>query len=82
MDKRSIWLVLGGSGGSERVMGEWLVNQWLVGVISFQKISGLCGQNGHIVENWWDVTFVHGRRQNVKIVLEFWILNSQQAAQV
>ena len=38
MDKRSIGWVLVGSGGSERVMGEWLVGQWTVGVISFKKI--------------------------------------------
>ena len=46
----------GGSGGSERVMGECLVGQWIVGVISFQKIFGLCGIKGHIVEIRWDVT--------------------------
>ena len=54
---------LGGSGGSERVMGEWLVGQWVVGVISFQKIFGLCGPRGHKVEIWWDVTFVDGRTE-------------------
>ena len=45
----------GRCGGSGRVMGEWtewLVAQWIVGVISFQKISGLSGLNGQIVENW------------------------------
>ena len=31
-------------------MGEWLVGQWIVGVISFHKIFGLCGLKGHIVE--------------------------------
>ena len=35
--------------------------QWIVGVISFQKIFGLCGLKGHIVEIRWDVTIVHGR---------------------
>ena len=30
------------------MMGGWLVGQWIVGVISFQKIFGLCGLNGHI----------------------------------
>ena len=40
------------------------------GVISFQKIFGLCGLRGHIVEIRWDVTLVHGRR-NVKIGLVF-----------
>ena len=38
--------------GSERVMSEWLGGLWIVGAISFQKIFGLCGLNGHIVENW------------------------------
>ena len=64
-----------GSGGSGNVMGEWWVGQWIVGVISFQKIFGLCGLKGHIVEIRWDVTLVHGQRttdaRNVKIVLEF-----------
>ena len=32
------------------------MGQWIVGVISFQKIFGLCGLNGHIVEIGWDVT--------------------------
>ena len=46
----------GGSGGSEMVMGEWLVahqcmlGQWIVGGISFQKIFGLCDLKGRIVE--------------------------------
>ena len=55
---------LGGSGGSGNVMGEWFVGQWIVGVISFQKIFGLCGLKGHIVEIMWDVTLVHGRTDN------------------
>ena len=51
------------------------MGQWIVGVISFQKIFGLCGIKGHIVEIRWDVTLedtrhTHGR--NVKIELEFW----------
>ena len=37
------------------------MGQWIVGVISFQKIFGLCGLKGHIVEIRWDVTLVHGR---------------------
>ena len=64
---------LGWSGGSGNVMGEWFVGQWIVGVISFQKIFGLCGLKGHKVEIRCDVTLVHihtyGR--NVKIELEF-----------
>ena len=37
-------------------MGEWKVGQWIVGVISFQKIFGLCGLQGHIVKIRWGVT--------------------------
>ena len=44
------------SGGSERVMGEWLLGQWIVGVISFQKIYGLYGLKHHRVEISGDVT--------------------------
>ena len=64
---------LGGSGGSGNVMGEWFVGQWIVDVISFQKIFGLCGLKGHIVKIRWDVTLVHGHThgRNVKIGLEF-----------
>ena len=49
------------------------MGQWIVGVISFQKIFGLCGLKGHIVEIRWDVTLVHGKTEgrNVKIGLEF-----------
>ena len=43
-------------------MGEWFVGQWIVGVISFQKIFGLCGLKGHKVKIMWDVTLVHGQR--------------------
>ena len=38
------------------VMGEWSVGQWIVGVISFQKIFGLYGLKHHIVEISGDVT--------------------------
>ena len=44
------------------VMGEWSVGQWIVGVISFQKMFGLYGLERHIVEKRWGVTLVHGRR--------------------
>ena len=49
------------------------MGQWIVGVISFQKIFGLCGLKGHIVEIRWDVTLEHGRTdgRNAKIELEF-----------
>ena len=36
--------------GQKGFLGEWLVGQWIVGVISFQKIFGLCGLKGRIVE--------------------------------
>ena len=47
------------------------MGQWIVGVISFQKIFGLCGIKGHIVEIRWDVTLEDNTRRNVKIGLEF-----------
>ena len=53
-------------------MGEWKVGQWIVGVISFQKIFGLYGIKGHIVDIRWDVTLEDTQRRNVKIELEFW----------
>ena len=37
-------------------MGQWSVGQWIVGVISFQKIFGLYGLKHHIVEISGDVT--------------------------
>ena len=39
-----------GPGGPGRVMDEWLVGQWIVGVISFQKVYDLYGLKYHIVE--------------------------------
>ena len=48
--------------------------QWIVDAISFQKIYGLCGLKGHIVDKRWGVTLVDDgqrRRRNVKIDLEF-----------
>ena len=70
-----------GYDGSVWVMGEWAVGQWIVGVTSFQKIFGLCGLKCHTVEIWRDVTLVDGRTdaRNVKIELEFWKKNSQNA---
>ena len=41
-----------------------MVDEWIVDVISFQKIFGLCGLKCHIVEIWRDVTLVHGRTDN------------------
>ena len=57
------------------VLGEWIVH-----VISFQKILGSCGLNGHIMEIRLGVTLEDGRtdgQRNVKIELEFWTQNSQ-----
>ena len=48
--------VLGGSGGSVWVMGEWSVIQWIVGVISFQNMYGLYRLKHHIVDISGDVT--------------------------
>ena len=41
-------------------MGEWPVSQWIVGVISFQKVFGLYGLKHHIVEISGDVTDAGG----------------------
>ena len=43
------------------VMGEWSVGQWIVGVISFQKMYGLYGLKHHIVEKSGDVTDPDGQ---------------------
>ena len=48
-----------GQGESETVKGEWLVGQWIVGVISFQKIFGFCGLKGDIGKTMYDATLVH-----------------------
>ena len=45
-----------GSAGSGNVMGEWSVGQWIVGVMSFQKMYGFYGLKHHIVEISGDVT--------------------------
>ena len=42
------------------VMGEWAVDQWIVGVTSFQKIYGLYGLKHHM----GDVTMRHGWTNN------------------
>ena len=55
------------------------MSDWIVDVLSFQKIFSLCGLKGHIVEIRGGVTLVDDRRttnneqrRNVKIELEFW----------
>ena len=45
------------------------VSQWIVGVISFQKIFGLYGLKHHIVEISGDVTDAGRDEQQVKIGL-------------
>ena len=39
-----------------------VVGEFVMDAISFQKIFGLCGLKGHIVEIWRDVTLVDGQR--------------------
>ena len=41
--KGQVGWVWSGSCGSGTVLCEWLVGQWIVDVISFLKIFGLCG---------------------------------------
>ena len=46
------------------VMGEWSVGQWIVGVISFQKMYGLYGLQHQIVKISGDVTDADGQTNN------------------
>ena len=41
------------------VMGEWSVVQWIVGVISFQKMYGLYGLKHHTVEIRFTICFLY-----------------------
>ena len=43
-----------------------MVDEWIVDVISFQKIFGLCGLKCHIVEIWRDVTLVDNERRTTE----------------
>ena len=53
--------------GNERVV----VGEWIVDIISFQKIFGLCCLKCHIVEIWRDVTFEdRGRTDNGNVNIE------------
>ena len=54
-----------------------VVDEWIVNVISFQKIFGLCGLKGHIVKIRLGVTIEDNGRRNMKIGLKFWKQNSQ-----
>ena len=50
-------------GQKGKVFGQVWFGQWIVGVISFQKIFGLCCLKGHIVKIRWGVTLEdNGRR--------------------
>ena len=53
------------------MIGEWSAGQWIVGVISFQKMYGLYGLKHHIVEISGDVTDPDGQtnKQQGKIEL-------------
>ena len=42
----------GGLGGYVYVMGEWLVSQWILAVMRFQKIFGLYSVERLKVEKW------------------------------
>ena len=57
------------------------MGQWIVGVISFQKIFGLCGLKGHIVEIRWDVTIVHARTMECEDSARILKQNSQYQGQ-
>ena len=57
-------------GQKGKVFGQVWFGQWIVGVISFQKIFGLYGLKCHIVGTRWGVTLVDDEG-NVKIGLEF-----------
>ena len=54
------------------------MDEWIVDVISFQKILSSCGLNGHIMEIRLGVTLEDNGQRNVKIGLEFWTQNSQK----
>ena len=58
------------------------MDEWIVDVISFQKIFGLCGLKCHIVEIWRDVTLVHTRtttecEDSARILETEFAINSQ-----
>ena len=86
---RCIWIRcifnLVASSSSLHLHPRWIfilsVGQWIVGVISFQKLYGLYGlKHHHMVEKMLDVTvFDNGRTHgwNVKIEREFWKQNLQ-----
>ena len=45
------------------MMSEWSVGQWIVGLISFQKMYGLYGLKHQIVEKSGDVTDPNKQQQ-------------------
>ena len=58
----------------------WKVGQRIVGVISFEKVDGLCGLKGHIMEISRDVTLVHGHRTECEDRARILGQNSQNVA--
>ena len=52
--------VFGWCGGSGRVMSEWLVGQWIEGVISFQKIIWFV----------WSKRIIKGRMSQLRQIIE------------
>ena len=52
--------VFGWCGGSGRVMCEWLVGQWIEGVISFQKIIWFV----------WSKRMIKGRMSQLRQIIE------------
>ena len=48
-------------------MGEWSVGQWIVGVVSFQKMYGLYGLKNHIhIEEISGNVIAAGRRRTTR----------------
>ena len=58
-------------------MGEWSVGQWIVGVISFQKMYGLYGLKHHIVEIRGDVTMRDKQTTTEHCYSANWMLESE-----
>ena len=53
-----------------------MMGEWIVGVMSFQKMVGLCGRKHHIVEISGDVTDAGGTDEQGKIELPSqWMLD-------
>ena len=50
------------------MMSEWSVGQWIVGLISFQKMYGLYGLKHHIVEKSGDVTDPDNQQGKIELL--------------